>query len=330
MPQPRHQLVNLEATPFYHVHSRCVRQQFLCGFDRQTGRDFSHRRDWIKRRIRTVASAFAIHVYAYAVMSNHFHLVVAVDQSALEEWSDLEVARRWRILFKGPELLQRFTRGKPLSASEVFRVRQMIARLRSQLADLSWFMRAINEPIARMANTEDNVSGHFWEGRFKSQALLTAGALLSAMAYVDLNPIRAGLCRTPERSNFTSIQQRIKQLPNRGSEQDCKEPLLPVFGPPTDSVPRAPRFGLSDYLALVDWSGRAVCGDKPGTIPSGLPSLFDRININPTGFVAFIRHEERGFYNAIGPSTALRNAAQVVGQRFFHGQNAARRLFQAS
>jgi REP element-mobilizing transposase RayT len=280
MPQPRHQLVNLEATPFYHVHSRCVRQQFLCGFDRQTGRDFSHRRDWIKRRIRKVASAFAIHVYAYAVMSNHFHLVVAVDQSALEGWSDLEVARRWRILFKGPELLQRFTRGKPLSASEVFRVRQMIARLRSQLADLSWFMRAINEPIARMANTEDNVSGHFWEGRFKSQA--------------------------------------------------CKEPLLPVFGPPTDSVPRAPRFGLSDYLALVDWSGRAVCGDKPGTIPSGLPSLFDRININPTGFVAFIRHEERGFYNAIGPSTALRNAAQVVGQRFFHGQNAARRLFQAS
>jgi hypothetical protein len=120
------------------------------------------------------------------------------------------------------------------------------------------------------------------------------------------------------------------QLPNRGSEQDNKEPLLPVFGPPTDSVPRAPHFGLSDYLALVDWSGRAVCGDKPGTIPSGLPKLFDRININPSGFVAFIRHEERGFYNVIGPSTALKNAAQVVGQRCFHGQNAARRLFQAS
>ena len=328
MPQPRRQLVNLKATPFYHVHSRCVRQQFLCGLDRQTGRDFSHRRGWIRNRIREVASAFAIHVYAYAVMSNHFHIVVAVDQAAAEQWSDLEVARRWRMLFKGPDLLQRYTRGEQLSAAQTCGVRILIAQLRKQLADLSWFMRAINEPIARMANAEDDVSGHFWQGRFKSQALLTSGALLSAMAYVDLNPIRAGLSQTPEQSEFTSIKQRIDQWAGRSRSMTHKTPLLPIFGPPSLSVSKAPNFALSDYLELVDSSGRTVATDKPGVIPSNLPRLLNRISLNPSGFIAYIRHEERGFYNAVGPSAALQSAARVIGQQFFHGQSASRRLFQ--
>lgn len=329
MPQPRRQLVNLEATPFYHVHSRCVRQQFLCGLDRQTGRDFSHRRSWIRNRIREVASAFAIHVYAYAVMSNHFHVVVAVDQAAAEQWSDLEVARRWRLLFKGSDLLQRYTRGEQLSTAEAFRVRTLIAQLRKQLADLSWFMRAINEPVARMANAEDNVSGHFWQGRFKSQALLTSGALLSAMAYVDLNPIRAGLSKTPERSDFTSIKQRINQLAEPRRELRGKNPLLPVFGPPNTTMPRAPNFGLSDYLDLVDWSGRTITKDKPGAIPNHLPGLLNRISVNPSGYVAYVRHEELGFFNVVGPCAALKSAARTLGQRFFHGQSAAQRLFQS-
>ncbi len=85
MPQPRCRLVSLEATPYYHVVSRCVRRQFLCGFDRDTGKDFSHRRDWIRERIFKLADIFAVDICAYAVMSNHVHLVLTVRQDIAAE-----------------------------------------------------------------------------------------------------------------------------------------------------------------------------------------------------------------------------------------------------
>jgi len=77
------------------------------------------------------------------------------------------------------------------------------------LKDLSWYMRCLNEKVARMANAEDACTGRFWEGRFKSQALLDEAAVVSCMAYVDLNPIRAGICESLETSAFTSIQERL-------------------------------------------------------------------------------------------------------------------------
>jgi hypothetical protein len=89
-------------------------------------------------------------------------------------------------------------------------VEQFAEEYRQRLMSVSWFMRILNQNIARQANKEDQAKGHFWESRFKSQALLDETALLSVMAYVDLNPIRAGIAFTPEESDFTSIQARIE------------------------------------------------------------------------------------------------------------------------
>ena len=176
---PRSQLVSLEATLHYHCISRCVRRQYLCGFDAQTGRDLSHRRNWIRTRIFELSEVFAIDVCAYAVMSNHCHLVLSVDQSRALSWDDREVARRWMKLFGGMALLRSFAAGEKLSEAQLDAVALKVAEYRKRLFDISWFMRCLNEPIARMANAEDNATGRFWEGRFKSQALLDEAALIA-------------------------------------------------------------------------------------------------------------------------------------------------------
>jgi hypothetical protein len=192
MTQPRSALVALDATPWYHVVSRCVRRAYLCGHDAHSGRNFEHRRGWI---------------------------VVRVDAERALAWDRDEVLRRWTLLFTGPELVQRY-RAHPegLCAAELARVDLWVATYRERLTDLSWFMRVLNEPIARQANAEDGVPGRFWEGRFKSQALLDEQAVLTAMAYVDLNPIRAKMAETPETSDYTSVAERIAALREKPEE----------------------------------------------------------------------------------------------------------------
>ena len=214
MTRPRAALVSLSDTPWYHVVSRCVRRAFLCGADRHSGQNFDHRRGWIEARIAQLASVFAIDVAAYAVMSNHYHIVVRIDAARAAAWSMDEVLTRWTELFTGPLLVQRYLSDARagMSEAEIAKVEEFAAVYRARLADLSWFMRILNETIARQANQEDGAKGRFWEGRFKSQALLDEKALLAAMSYVDLNPIRAAMAETVQDSAHTSIRRRLDEL----------------------------------------------------------------------------------------------------------------------
>lgn len=145
-------------------------------------------------------------------MSNHYHVVLRVDAEEAERLSDVVVLKRWRLLFAGDVLVERYLSEKQSSMddAEKKKVHEIAQEWRSRLTDISWFMRCLNESIARKANKEDGCKGRFWEGRFKSQALLDEVAVLACMTYVDLNPVRAGIAETPELSDFTSIQERIR------------------------------------------------------------------------------------------------------------------------
>ena len=341
MPLPRSQLISLEATPHYHVISRCIRRQFLCGIDSSTGRDFAHRRDWIRARVFELQEVFAIDVCAYAVMSNHFHAVLSVDQERALEWEPEEVARRWTKLFGGNPLVRSFVAGERLSEAQRSVVETRIAEYRRRLYDISWFMRCLNEPIARWANAEDNVTGRFWEGRFKSQALLDEAALIAAMAYVDLNPIRAGMAETPEESDHTSAQQRIMEQNldavdgETGARAKLPDDLQTAIGklmPFSDQNPGDPERAIPceirDYLELVDWSGRAVVHGKRGSIPDKLPPILDRLQLNREHYLRFIRKADKArFRNFIGPVEAMRELASSFGRSFLKGQTAAAQLF---
>ncbi len=331
MTQPRSTLVSLDDTPWYHVVSRCVRRAYLCGFDSHSGRNFEHRRGWIVERLRQLETVFAIDVAAYAVMSNHFHLVVRVDTERARSWDRDEVLRRWTQLFTGPELVQRY-RAHPdsLCTAELTRVDVWAETYRERLMDLSWFMRVLNESVARQANVEDQVTGRFWEGRFKSQALLDEQAVLTAMAYVDLNPIRAKMAETPEGSAYTSVAERTAELSNKPdsaeSSPEDRAPLMPFDA--TGRMATAIPFAFDDYLELVDATARVIRADKRGFIPGHTPRLLERLAIDPDQFIATTGQMLRQFGSAIGTPTHITDLCVARQTRYLRGMRAARALFE--
>ncbi|MCP4412369.1 MAG: transposase, partial [Gammaproteobacteria bacterium] len=204
MPTARKYQISLSDTPYYHCMSRCVRRAFLCGEDNLTGKSYQHRKQWVVDKLGQLADVFAIDVCAYAIMSNHSHLVLKINKTKAESWSIDEIIKRWTQLFSAGVLIQRYQSGLCYSEGEINKVYALCDMWRKRLMDISWFMRCLNESIARQANAEDKCTGRFWEGRFKSQALLDEQALLACMVYVDLNPVRAGISQTLEDSDFTS------------------------------------------------------------------------------------------------------------------------------
>jgi hypothetical protein len=176
MTQSRSKKVSLQDTRYYHLISRCVRRAYLCGEDAYTKQSYEHRRQWMVDRIRFLTSIFAIDVAAYAVMSNHYHLVVYVDESEAMAWSDKEVCERWQKLYHNHPLVERLQKGQSSCQAEIDKANEIINKWRIRLADLSWLMRNLNEYIARKANQEDNCKGRLSDKRavFLLLALLRA------------------------------------------------------------------------------------------------------------------------------------------------------------
>jgi REP element-mobilizing transposase RayT len=302
MPKPRKELISLAATPYYHCVSRCVRKAFLCGTD-SSGRSFEHRRGWIEQLLIEQAKVFCIDIAAYAVMSNHFHIVLHVDQTKARDLSDLEVVQRWHQLYKGNLLTQKLERGDELSEAQIATLEDTIKELRERLMSISWYMRRLNETVARLANDEDNCTGHFWEGRFKSQALLDEKALTACMAYVDLNPVRAKMAKTPESSAHTSIQKRAKKAkvahsPNHPQQQVPE--LLNFAGNPKQDMPDGIPMRLTDYLDLVDWTGRQIRENKRGAISECEPEIMNRLGIDAENWLYITQNFESEFKGIVG------------------------------
>lgn len=318
MPTPRKKQIDLNETPYYHCISRCVRRGFLCGIDPITGKNYNHRKKLIVERLKLLSTVFSINVCAYAVMCNHTHIVLHVDIAALKKLTRDEIIERWGLIY--PLAAEKLKIEIKNGASQV-EIDKIIEILRARLGNISWFMARLNEFIAKTCNKEDKCTGKFWEGRFKSQALLDESALLSAMVYVDLNPIRAGIADTPEKSEFTSIFDRIKAVnlhlknykknKKQKISKESQESIINKSEQPDDLIKLQAEnqkniedsiinFNLADYINLVDETGRIIRIDKKCAISNKLLPILDRLKINHENWIDMVCNLEKNFPLVIG------------------------------
>ena len=350
MARPRSTQVCLSETPYYHCVSRCVRHAFLFGDDPISGKNLDHRKVWIETALRELPATFAVQVCAYAVMCNHFHGVLRVDEALAQSWSKTEVVSRYGGMF--PMAKAKFD-ASPTSEKAV-----LIEVWRTRLYDISWMMRSINEGVARKANKEDNVTGRFWEGRFKSRPLLDEGALLSCMAYVDLNPVRAGLSDTLEFSDFTSICARLRSASERMKEAEsapdvgavnlaASPPLVPQglmpfadqllkkeenMTAPEDATTHITACVPMDFLAYVEllqWTGEALRQDKPSGRLQKPPELLTQVGLDPDVWLQTMKNSGMKRVSTVGHINRLQALATLRGKRWLRGQGWAKRAYAA-
>ena len=290
MTAARQSLVDSTITPYYHCISRCVRRAFLCG---EGG---GHRKMWIENRLQELSEIFVIGVCGYAVLDNHMHVVLQLNDDIAANLSDEDVIRRWGRLFpprgKNRERLEISDTWVEQRGNDAAWVKTARARLNS----LGWFMKCLKEPLARMANLEDQCRGTFWESRFKSIAILDEEALLTTLAYVDLNQLSAGVANTPEESEYTSVKTRVDHCRDEGTLKAMIEQpqdrtrhdlaqenesfwLVPIEDRREHGGTRkgvTPNMNLASYLRLLDWSSRLLRRGK-ARVPREVGGILDRL-----------------------------------------------------
>ncbi|GIW46081.1 MAG: transposase [Candidatus Binatia bacterium] len=271
-----------------------------------------------------------MNVHAYAIMTNHYHLVVAIDCGRALKWSDNEVFDRWGQVF--PRSAERARQMPP----EV--QRDLAAKWRHRLCSLSWFMRCLNEAIARRANREDGCTGRFWEGRYHSQALLDDAALVTCMCYVDLNEVKAGLSRSLSSSSFSSIGERLKQkrrsstsveqwLVGFGDSASAHQP--PMVSEHDGESARPIPIDFQSYVELLETCAEALQGrsEEQGTRWAAVAAL-ERLGLHPERFADAVQNFGRTFPTWAGHVDRLLANCQRLGQRRCHGSRAAQALYR--
>jgi hypothetical protein len=328
----------------YHCYNRIVRRSFLCGVDPHTGNDYSHRREWLYQRLKFLAKYFAIDVLGYAILSNHYHLVLRNRPDHVKTMSDDQVVRAWLMICPRSQKRADGNAGEPTDGEVRFELQQTgrVQELRERLANPSWLIRQLSQYMGIRCNAEDQIRGHFWESRFGMRRLLDEAAVLACLAYVDLNPIRAGMVDSLEDYAHVSIGERLRAVDDQPIEwstwlaplelagETDREPVTVVnqllreeLGERLATQQQQPLgclpMTLGDYAELLRW----LSGKKGGHGSSGRdaasPSVLRRLKLDPAEFAELVSHFSKRFFTAAGCPASLAVEAKRRGRTRLNG-----------
>ena len=299
MTTARSEIVDVSVTRWYHCVSKCVRGMRIlsdeCGNDRK---------QWIENRLKMLAQNFSVAVGGFAVMDNHLHVLCRLDPDVAKTWSPEDVIRRWIAIYPPRNLDLDDPKIVEIHVNHHAKDQKQVEIYRDRLSNLGWFMKALKEPLSRMCNRADGVKGTFWQARFKSIAILDEEALLATCAYIDLNPVAAGISPVPETSRHTSIKQRLEHAKDCGKLDALKAARhgsvagskaagnfeLDHWLVPLEDRRQLPGaqggkhvregmvggFSLGSYLLLVEYTGRLFRNGK-ARINDGVKDVLERL-----------------------------------------------------
>ena len=314
-----------------HICSRTTRRCFLFGEDSLTGKNYDHRKGWIEDHLKHFAACFGIDLLSFAILSNHFHLMLRTRPDLVKSWSDNEVARRWLLICPH----RKDKNGKPMPPSDaeismVANCPDKLAKIRLRLSDVSRWMRLLCQRVAQRSNQEEEEHGRFFEDRFKSIRLLDEASILACSAYVDLNIIRAGIAETIELSEHTSVQKRIAGMRERANQEKTSDatdrpqvesirknidsflsPLTidekndPVGLCPSETGTRCSDKGYltmseTDYFQLLDWTAREPVEGKRGATPESVGPVLKRLGLARTAWTELVNDFGKLFIHVAG------------------------------
>lgn len=333
MTLPRAWIVDLETTPWYHCISSCVRQEMLFnrnGFDRKA---------FIEERLEFLSRVFAISIGGHAIMENHIHLVLYIDKETAVAWDEEEVVRRWFTLHPIKNKKQEVVEPDEKMIKKLAADSEWVEKQRKKLMDLGHFHKCLKEPLSRAINSADGTRGTIFAERFKSKGILDLPALLQVLAYVDLNPVAAGIVKLPEESLYTSFRLRVQSLLAQTRLSDLQKAMTKLLIDPQLTVgiesqgwlmPIEDRrlykdlrggiiegFTLGHYLLLVDMLGRKRRSGK-ASIPNDAKSIFERLQLSVDSWISQQEHmgsrRPYGHYYST-ESSHLRDVAEKKGRK---------------
>ena len=342
----RRKLLGRSRKAVFHCTARCVRRAWLCGKDPLTNEDYTHRRRWINIREEQLAALFAIELEYTAEMRNHLHVVLRTRPEIAQKLSDREVVRRWLTITRLAKCMS-----DDLPVPQEARIEKMledkehVRELRQRLSSISWFMAILLENIARRANHDDEVTGHFWEARFRCREVTDKAGILLCGVYVDLNAIRAGEANSLETSVYTSVFKRI--MSEQLAEDDPTRPdgyLAALTLKPERKADwewayksrtgrRASDLGvipisLANYVKLLEWTAQLLLSGQRTTIPKDLGAVLDHMNVDSEKWVDAVQDYEK-FGHAVGSPAGLVEVAERMGRQHIKGAAASRRLYNS-
>ncbi|MEO1526882.1 MAG: hypothetical protein AAFX06_15705 [Planctomycetota bacterium] len=337
----RSEVIDPNEVTIAHVINRTVRRCFLFGDDPISGKNFDHRKAWIEGLLKHFAAHFGIDLLCYSILSNHYHLILRTRPDIVSSWDDTEIARRWLKICP-----RRKINGKPgePSISELDSIRncpEKVAEIRSRLSSISWWMRLLNQRVAQRANKEDDESGRFWQDRYRAIRLIDEESLVACAAYVELNPIRAGIADTLEQSDHTSIQCRIAsevETRSAGERRDAflakltlddTNPFTPVSQSETGLRCSDKGFlpiSTSHYFELLDWTVRQLAIGKKIATPRSTPSILHRLGLTPSNWQSLVTQFSDCFCHIAGKADRVETMRSHRTKSRFNMRQCSRQL----